>query len=280
VLLNMEEPIREVIKAKTTDLFPKREERAVCAGAIGRGSIVGFMLGLIPGINSMIPTFLAYALEKAVSKHPERFGTGVIEGVAAPETANNAYANAAMIPMLTLGIPGSATLAVLIGAFTIHGLAPGPLLFQQRPDVAWGLIASLYVGNIMLLILNLPLVGMWAKLLQIRDEYLYPGVLLFCVIGSYSLNGSVFDVGVMVVFGVLGYILRKIDWPLAPIVLALILAPTMEKNLRFSVEMSDGDLTIFLTRPISAVLLLLAVIVLVTPAFRLLGQKAGKDDGN
>lgn len=275
ILLSMEAPVLEVIKAKITDLLPKREEWKVSTGAIGRGTIIGFFLGLIPGIGAIIPTFLAYVVEKKVSKHPEKFGTGVIEGVASPETANNAYANGAMVPLLTLGIPGSPTLAVLMGAFIIHGLTPGPFLFKERPDVVWGLIASLYLGNVMLLILNLPLVGFWAKLLQIRYEFLYPGILLFCILGAYSLNQSVFDVGVMIAFGVLGYIFRKLDWPLAPTVLALILGPMMERALRTSLEMSGGDLSILVTRPISAVLLIVAAVVLLSPAVRLLGKRAG-----
>ena len=279
ILLSMEAPVLEVIKTKITDLLPKREEWRVSTGAIGRGTIIGFFLGLIPGIGAIIPTFLAYVVEKKVSKHPEKFGTGVIEGVASPETANNAYANGAMVPLLTLGIPGSPTLAVLMGAFIIHGLTPGPFLFKERPDVVWGLIASLYLGNVMLLILNLPLVGFWAKLLQIRYEFLYPGILLFCILGAYSLNQSVFDVGVMIAFGVLGYIFRKLDWPLAPTVLALILGPMMERALRTSLEMSGGDLSILVTRPISAVLLIVAAIVLLSPAVRLLGKRAGKDEG-
>jgi putative tricarboxylic transport membrane protein len=248
-------------------------------GGDREGTIIGFFLGLIPGIGSIIPTFLAYVVEKKVSKHPEKFGTGVIEGVAAPETANNSYANAAMVPLLTLGIPGSPTLAVLMGAFIIHGLTPGPFLFKEHPDVVWGLIASLYLGNLILLVLNLPLVGFWAKLLEIRYQFLYPGILLFCVLGAYSLNQSVFDVGIMIGFGVLGYIFRKIDWPLAPTVLALILGPMMERNLRTALEMSGGDLSILVTRPISAGLLIVAAVVLLTPAVRLFGKRAGKDEG-
>lgn len=277
ILLSMESPVLKVIKTKISDLFPKKEEWRVSAGAIGRGTIIGFFLGLIPGIGAIIPTFVAYVVEKKISKHPEKFGTGVIEGVVSPETANNSYANGAMVPLLTLGIPGSPTLAVLMGAFIIHGLTPGPFLFKERPDVVWGLIASFYLGNVILLILNLPLVGLWAKLLEIRHQYLYPGILLFCILGAYSLNQSIFDVGIMVVFGVLGYIFRKIDWPLAPTILALILGPMMERALRTSLEMSGGDLSILITRPISAVLLIIAAIVLISPAIRLIGQKAGKD---
>jgi len=195
--------------------------------------------------------------------------------VASPETANNAYANASMVPLLTLGIPGSPTLAVLMGAFIIHGLTPGPFLFKERPDVVWGLIASLYMGNIILLILNLPLVGFWAKLLEVKYEFLYPGILLFCILGAYSLNQSVFDVGIMVGFGVLGFIFRKLDWPLAPTVLALILGPMMERNMRTALEMSGGDLSIFVTRPISAGLLIIAAFFLISPGIRLLREKTG-----
>ncbi len=166
-----------------------------------------------------------------------------------------------------------------MGAFIIHGLTPGPFLFKERPDVVWGLIASLYLGNVILLVLNLPLVGFWAKLLEIRYQYLYPGILLFCILGAYSLNQSIFDVGVMIAFGVLGYVFRKIDWPLAPTVLALILGPMMERALRTSLEMSAGDLTILVTRPISLVLIIIAAVVLASPAVRLLGKKAGKDEG-
>lgn len=279
ILISMEAPVLDIIKTKFSDLIPNRKEWGASAGAIARGTVIGFLLGLIPGMGAVIPTFVAYIVEKKVSKHPEMFGTGVIEGVASPETANNAYANASMVPLLTLGIPGSPTLALLMGAFMIHGLTPGPLLFKERPDVVWGLIASLCVGNTILLILNLPLVGLWARLLRIRYQYLYPGILLFCILGSYSLNQSVFDVGVMVVFGVLGYLFRKLDWPLAPTVLALVLGPMMERTLRISLETSAGDLGIFIRRPIAATLLALTAIILFTPAVRLLGKKAGKDDG-
>jgi putative tricarboxylic transport membrane protein len=279
ILVSMEAPVLDIIKTKFSDLLPNRKEWGRSAGAIGRGTIIGFLLGLIPGMGAVIPTFVAYIVEKKVSKHPEKFGTGVIEGVASPETANNAYANASMVPLLTLGIPGSPTLALLMGAFMIHGLTPGPLLFKERPDVVWGLIASLCVGNVILLILNLPLVGLWARLLRIRYQYLYPGILLFCILGSYSLNQSVFDVGVMVVFGVLGYLFRKLDWPLAPTVLALVLGPMMERTLRTSLETSGGDFGIFLRRPIAAVLLVLTALILLTPAVRVFGKKAGKDDG-
>ena len=262
ILLTVEAPYRQVIKTKLTSLLPSREEWRRSLGAIGRGTGIGFFLGLIPGVGAIIPTFVAYVVEKRVSKTPEQFGQGAIEGVAAPETANNAYANAAMIPLLTLGIPSSPTIAVLMGAFIINGLTPGPFLFKERPDLVWAVIASFMIGNVMLLILNLPFVGLWARLLRLPYQYVCVGTLLFCIIGAYSLQQSVFDVGVMIAFGVIGYGLRKIDLPVAPLVLGLILGPFIEKSLRTSLEMSGGDFSIFFTRPLCLGLLLLAVAVL------------------
>jgi putative tricarboxylic transport membrane protein len=269
ILLTVEAPHRAVIETKLRQLLPSREEWARSMGAIGRGTVLGFFLGLIPGVGAIIPTFMAYILEKRLSKHPERFGHGVIEGVAAPETANNAYANAAMVPLLALGIPSSPTIAVLMGAFIINGLTPGPFLFQERPDLVWAVIASFFVGNAILLVLNLPLVGLWASLLKVPTQYLSVGTLLFCVIGAYSLKQSVFDVGLMIGFGLVGYVLRKLDFPLAPAVLALILGPFMERSLRTSLEMSSGDFSIFATRPISLVLLAIAAAILASSALRL-----------
>ncbi|MBI3104425.1 MAG: tripartite tricarboxylate transporter permease [Candidatus Rokubacteria bacterium] len=268
ILLSVERPYQEIIRTKLSSLLPTREEWRRSVGPIGRGTVLGFFLGLIPGVGAVIPTFVAYILEKRVSKHPERFGTGAIEGVAAPETANNAYATGAMVPLLALGIPGSPTLAVLMGAFTINGITPGPLLFREHPDLVWGVIASFYVGNIFLIILNLPLVGLWAKLLEVPYQYLYAGVLLFCIVGAYSTRQSIFDVGLMMLFGVLGYVFRKLDWPLAPAVLALILGPMLEQTLRTSLEMSGGDLGIFVTRPITAAFLILAAVILAGSAMR------------
>ena len=195
-------------------------------------------------------------VEKRISKTPEKFGQGAIEGVAAPETANNAYANAAMIPLLTLGIPSSPTIAVLMGAFIVNGLTPGPFLFQERPDLVWAVIASFFLGNILLLILNLPLVGLWARLLHLPYQYVCVGTLLFCIIGAYSLQQNIFDVGVMIVCGIIGYGMRKIDLPIAPLVLGLILGPFLEKSLRTSLEMSAGDFSIFYTRPLCLGLLI------------------------
>src|SRR5262245_19463590 len=269
ILLNIGTPTRQVISTRLTSLLPSREEWRRSVGAIGRGTGVGFFLGLIPGVGAIIPTFVAYVLEKRLSKTPERFGQGAIEGVAAPETANNAYANAAMIPLLTLGIPSSPTIAVLMGAFIVNGLTPGPFLFQERPDLVWAVIASFFLGNVLLLILNLPLVGLWARLLHLPYQYVSVGTLLFCVLGAYSLQQNVFDVGVMIVCGIIGYGMRKIDLPIAPLVLGLILGPFIEKSLRTSLEMSGGDFSIFFTRPLCVALLAIGALILLASALRL-----------
>ena len=269
ILLTAEKPFRHVVETRFSSLLPSRSELRSSAGAVGRGTVLGFALGLVPGIGAIIPTFMAYIVEKRLSKTPERFGKGAIEGVAAPETANNAYANAAMIPLLTLGIPSSPTIAVLMGAFIVNGLTPGPFLFKERPDLVWTVIASFLVGNVMLLVLNLPFVGLWARLLRLPYQYLCVGTLLFCIIGAYSLNQSIFDVGLMIGFGIVGYFLRKLDLPIAPAVLGLILGPFMEKSLRTSLEMSGGDFSIFIERPLCLALLLLAGLVLLTAALRL-----------
>jgi putative tricarboxylic transport membrane protein len=269
ILITLERRLGSVLRTKLTGLLPSREEWRRSVGAIGRGTAIGFFLGLIPGVGAIIPTFMAYVLEKRVSKTPERFGRGAIEGVAAPETANNAYANAAMVPLLTLGIPSSPTIAVLMGAFIINGLTPGPFLFQERPDLVWTVIASFFIGNLLLLVLNLPLVGLWAKILEVPFHYIAVGTLLFCVLGAYSINQSVFDVWVMLGFGVVGYILRKLDFPLAPAVLGLILGPMLEKSLRTSLEMSAGDFSIFVTRPIAAGMLAISVVILIVSALKL-----------
>lgn len=269
ILLTVEKPYRQVIDTKLSSLLPSREEWRRSFGAIWRGTGIGFFLGLIPGVGAIIPTFIAYVVEKRISKTPERFGQGAIEGVAAPETANNAYANASMIPLLTLGIPSSPTIAVLMGAFIINGLTPGPFLFKERPDLVWAVIASFMIGNVMLLILNLPFVGLWARLLRLPYQYVCVGTLLFCVIGAYSLQQSVFDVGMMIGCGVIGYGLRKIDLPTAPFVLGLILGPFIEKSLRTSLEMSGGDFSIFFTRPLCLGLLIVAAAILVASVLQL-----------
>jgi putative tricarboxylic transport membrane protein len=272
ILLNAEKSLAGVMagEGKVTSLFPRRDEWRISATSILRGTGLGFFLGLIPGTNSAVASFMSYAIEKKVSKHPEKFGTGVIEGVAAPETANNAYANAALIPLFTLGLPGSPTIAILMGALIMNGLTPGPLLFSQHAAFVWAVIASLYIGNVILLILNLPLVGWWAKLLKIPYNILVVFILVFCIIGGYSLNNSMFDVGVMILCGLLGYVFKKLDFPLAPAILTLILGPMMERSLRESLSLSQGDYSIFFTRPISLLFLIVTAIILATSAWQAL----------
>ena len=273
VLVNAEKQFTQVFVAKMSSLIPTRKDIRDSVGPILRGSVIGTLLGLVPGMTGSASSFLSYIAERKVSKHPERFGTGLIEGVAGPETANNAHANGALIPLFTLGIPASPTVAVIMGAFMMHGLIPGPFLFKEHPDVVWGVIASFYVGNVILLILNLPLVGIWVKILKIPYGLLFGVILAFMVVGAYSISNSTFDVLVMTLFGVIGYILRKLDFPLAPAVLTLILGPLMERSLRQSLEMSQGDLRIFLESPIAVVLLALAGLTLIAPAFKFFRKK-------
>jgi putative tricarboxylic transport membrane protein len=208
-------------------------------------------------------------VEKKVSQTPEKFGSGMIQGVAAPETANNAYCNAAMIPLFTLGVPGSAVIAILMSAFMMNGLIPGPFLFKEHPDIAWAVIASFYVGNLVLLIMNLPMIPLWVSCLRVPTPILYTLIMGFCVIGSYSVHNSVFDVGLTLFFGFVGYAFKKLDIPLAPLILTVILGPLMERALRQSLEMSRGDFTIFLIRPISAALLGLAVVLVITSLMKM-----------
>ena len=224
----------------------------------------------------MIPTFVSYVIEKKLSKHPEKFGTGMIEGVAGPEAANNAASTGTLVPMLSLGIPTGASTALLLGALMIHGLRPGPLLIQEAPEVFWGLVASLYVGNAMLLILNLPMIGVWVKILKIPYHFLFSLILLLCIIGSYITNNNPYDVVIMVIFGLIGYLMKKFNYEAAPLVLALVLGPMMETALRRSLLISDGGFAIFFTRPISASFLIVALLILLSPLI-LKKKVAGED---
>jgi putative tricarboxylic transport membrane protein len=265
VLANVEKRIyREVRKTPIHHLLPSRKDWGQSKGAILRGSVLGFFLGILPGGGAILASFVSYAIEKRTSRTPERFGKGAIEGVAGPESANNAAASGAFIPLLTLGIPSNVLMAILIGALMIHGINPGPMLMKEHPDVFWGVIGSMYVGNVMLLALNLPLIGLWVRILRIPHSVLFPLILLFCVIGAYSENYSVIDVNMMLLFGVIGYLMRKFDYEPAPLVLAFVLGPLMETALRQSLIMSDGGLTIFFTRSISAGCLLVAAVLLLT----------------
>ena len=239
-----------------------------------RGTALGFPFGAMPAGGTEIPTFISYSLERKLSKHPEEFGKGAIEGVAGPEAANNSAVAGVLVPLLTLGLPTSATAAILLAAFQSYGLQPGPLLFTNSSSLVWGLIASLYIGNCMLLILNLPLVGLWVRLLSIPQPLLYGGILVFSTLGVYSLNGSTFDLFLLLITGLIGYIMRRYDFPVAPCIIGLILGPMAEEQFRRALSITQGDLTVFVTHPISAVLLLAAVAVLALPwVFRRL-QKA------
>lgn len=273
ILLNAEKPFAQMVLAKMSSLIPTRRDVRDSVGPIARGSLIGTLLGLVPGMTNSASSFLSYIAEKKCSNHPERFGTGMLAGVAGPETANNAHANGALIPLFTLGIPASPTVAIIMGAFMMHGLIPGPLLFKDHPTVAWGVIASFYIGNVILLILNLPLIGLWVKLLKVPYGILSAIILSFTVLGAYSVNNSIFDVLIMTLFGVIGYLLKKMDFPLAPAVLTLILGPMMERSLRTSLEMSQGSFGIFLESPVAVVFLVMTVVVLIAPSFAFFRQK-------
>src|ERR671915_2091397 len=239
-----------------------------------RGTAIGFPFGTLPAGGAEIPTFLSYSIEKQLSKHPEEFGNGAIEGVAGPEAANNAAFSGVLIPLLTLGIPTSATAAILLAAFQIFNLQPGPLLFENSPDLVWALIASLYVGNIMLLLLNLPLIRLWVKILSIPRPLLYAAILVFATLGVYSLANSLIDVLIMYAIGVIGFFMRRYDFPVGPMILGVILGPVLERQFRTALQISQGDLSIFLTRPISATLILIAVAMLLVPYIpRLFGRQ-------
>ncbi|HET9405560.1 MAG TPA: tripartite tricarboxylate transporter permease [Burkholderiales bacterium] len=250
------------------NLMPTWAELKACRFAFINGSVVGFLIGVLPGAGSTIASFISYGIEKAVSKHPEKFGTGVPEGVAAPEGANNSETGGAMVPLLTLGIPGSGTTAILLAAFILWGLRPGPLMIQDNPTLFWGLVASMYVGNVMLLVLNLPLIPLFAQILRLPVYVLYPVIFGISMVGVYSVSSSLFDVGLLTVFGLLGYAMRRLDYPAAPLILGLVLGDSMERALRQSLMMSQGELSILVSRPISATMLFLAVLILLAPMFK------------
>ena len=256
---------REIFEKKIKGLLPTCQDWKDAWGAITRGSLLGFFLGILPGGGAVIASFTSYAIEKKLSKHPEKFGNGAIEGVAAPEAANNAAAGGAFIPLLTLGIPANPVMAILLGGLMINGLQPGPLLIKQAPDLFWGAIASMYLGNLMLLILNLPLIGMWVKVLRVPYHILFPLIVLFCLVSSYSLNNNIGDVTIMVFFGVVGYLMKKFGYEGAPLILALVLGPMLEEALRQSLIISHGSFAIFFASSISAALMGLALVLLILP---------------
>jgi putative tricarboxylic transport membrane protein len=226
--------------------------------------VLGFFLGMIPGGGAVVSSFASYALEKKISKHPQKFGKGAIEGVAGPEAANNAATGGAFIPLFALGIPSNVVMALLLAALIIHGVTPGPLLMQKNPEIFWSVVASMYIGNGMLLVLNLPLIGVWVRLLKIPYRILFPLILLFCLVGSYSVNNNSFDVGMMLAFGVLGYLMRKYKFEAAPMVLAFVLGPMLEDSLRQSLLISDGSFMIFFNRPIAAVGMIGAILLFIS----------------
>jgi len=266
ILINLEQKIaREIFDTRLGSLLPTKEDWKESAAPIARGSLLGFLLGILPGGGAVLSSFISYAVEKRMAKRPETFGKGAIAGVAGPEAANNAAAGGGFIPLMTLGIPPNVVMALLLGAFIVHGLQPGPLLMVQKPDLFWGIVASMYIGNIMLLVLNLPLIGMWVQVLRVPYAILFPLILLFCVIGVYSVSNSIFDVYLMIGFGVVGYLMKKFGFEPAPLVLAFVLGPLLENNLRKALILSQGDFATFALRPISATCLVIAALLLLSP---------------
>jgi putative tricarboxylic transport membrane protein len=277
ILVNLERRDQRYIGAVIGSLMPTREEFRQAIPAVLRGTALGSLLGILPGGGALLASFAAYAFEKKIAADPSRFGHGAIEGVAAPESANNAGAQTSFIPLLTLGIPSNPVMALMIGAMMIQGIAPGPQVMTQQPDLFWGIIASMWIGNLMLVIINLPLVGIWVTFLKVPYRLLFPSILLLCAVGSYSLNSSATEVGLMALFGLLGYLFHKIDCEPAPLMLGFILGPLMEENLRRALIVSHGDASVFVRRPISLTLLIMATLLLllvVLPSFRRTREEA------
>ena len=277
VIANVEQEIkREIIATKVKNLLPNLQDWKDSFWPMIRGGILGFFIGILPGPAPVISAFSSYAIEKKLSKHPEKFGTGMIQGVAGPESANNAATGGAFIPLFTLGIPANSVIAILLGAFMIHGIQPGPMLIEKYPDLFWGTIMSMYLGNVMLLILNLPLIGLWVKVLKVPYPILFPLILLFCLVGVFSLNYSKVEVALMIGFGVFGYLARKFQFEMAPLVLALVIGPMMENNLRLSLVISQGNPWIFIEKPISATFILVSLVLLISPFIPWIGKRRQK----
>src|SRR5882724_6752228 len=263
IMRNLEQTeSRDIVQSKITGLMPTIKDLKDSSGAIGRGTILGSILGILPGGGAVIASFAAYTFEKKIAKDPSRFGRGAIEGVAAPESANNAAAQTSFIPLLTLGIPPNAVMALMVGAMTIHGIVPGPQVMQKQPDLVWGMIASMWIGNLMLIIINLPLIGIWVSLLRVPYHFLFPAIVVFCAIGAYSVGNSLFDLWLMLGFGLVGYFFIKIGVEPAPFVLGFVLGPMLEENFRRAMLIASGDFFVFLERPISAVLLAVSGLLL------------------
>ncbi len=276
IILNLERPeARSVLKTKVDSLWLTKEEWKRATPSVLRGTVVGSILGILPGGGASLASFGSYMMERKMSKGRHLFGQGAIEGVAGPEAANNAAAQTSFIPRLTLGIPANAVMALMVGALIIQGIQPGPRMVEAQPDLFWGLIASMWIGNVMLLIINLPMIGMWVKLLQVPYKFLYPAILVFCCIGSYSVNNNVFDVYSTVVFAVLGYMFNKMKMEPAPLLIGFVLGPMMEEHLRRAMLLSRGDVMVFVERPISASMLAIAAVALL--AMMLPNLRKGKE---
>lgn len=268
ILINIESGVTtSIFEGKIKNLLPTLKDWKRAIWAVIRGAFVGFFLGILPGGGAVLSSFASYAVEKRVSKHKGEFGTGAIEGVAGPETANNAACAGAFIPLLSLGIPSNVVMALILGALLVHGIIPGPLLITNQPELFWGVIGSMYMGNIMLLVLNLPLVGIWVKVLKVPQQILFPIVLLFCLLGVYSMNHSVWEIEIMILAGIFGYIIRKFEYEPAPMLLALVIGPMLENAFFQSMIISSGDLSIFITRPISAIALVFSMALLISNVF-------------
>jgi putative tricarboxylic transport membrane protein len=277
ILRNLDHTMsRDVVKSPIGRLLPGSSELRQSAWPIVRGTCIGGALGILPGNGAVLGAFASYTAEKKLARDPSRFGRGAIEGVAGPESANNAGAQTSFIPLLTLGIPPNAVMAIMVGAMTIHGIVPGPQVISANPDLFWGLIASMWIGNLMLLVINLPLIGIWVRLLKVPYRLLFPAIIMFCCIGVYSINGSTTDIMIMAAFGMLGYGMTKFGFEPAPLVLGMILGRMMEESLRQSMIISGGDVSIFVTRPISAALLVFAAILLVVVLLPTIHQRRQK----
>ncbi|MEH7225174.1 tripartite tricarboxylate transporter permease [Bacillus sp. JJ1566] len=263
ILYNADQGQKAEKPAKVKGLFPRRDEWPSTLKSIGRGTGLGVLIGLVPGANAVLSSLASYSLEKKISKNPGSFGKGAIEGVAGPETANNATSGSALIPLFTLGLPSSPTVAVILGAFIMHGLQPGPKIFRENSDFVWAVIASMFIGNVILLIMNLPLANLWAKVAQVPYKILLPLIMMFTMVGAYTVKNSVFDIGLMLIFGVIGYFMKKLDIPIAATVLTLVLGSQIESSFLQSMAISNGSAGIFFTRPISGILLVLTAIIFV-----------------
>jgi putative tricarboxylic transport membrane protein len=274
VIANVEEEVkRDLVTGKVKNLLPNLQDWKDSFWPIIRGSVLGFFIGILPGPAPVISAFSSYAIEKKLSPYPEKFGTGVIEGVAGPESANNAATGGAFIPLFTLGIPVNSVIAILLGAFMIHGIQPGPMIITKHADLFWGTVMSMYLGNAMLLVLNLPLIGLWVQVLKVPYPVLFPLILLFCLIGVFSLNYSQVEIALMIGFGIFGYLARKFQFEMAPLVLAIVIGPMMENNLRLALVISQGSPMIFITHPISAIFIFITLVLLISPLVPWIGKR-------